>query len=46
MDGCFIVDPNSCKGGLSLLWKDRVSVIIQNYSKHYVDSVVKMEGND
>ncbi|PPD78720.1 hypothetical protein GOBAR_DD24343 [Gossypium barbadense] len=32
-------------GGLELMWRDGVDVTIQNYSKFYIDSLVRYENN-
>lgn len=45
MDGCFVVDPDGRKSGLALLWRDKVSMTIENYPLHHVDSLVKNERN-
>ncbi|PPR90689.1 hypothetical protein GOBAR_AA29995 [Gossypium barbadense] len=32
-------------GGLVLMWRDRMNVSIQRYTKHHIDSMVKLESN-
>ncbi|MFQ6659288.1 hypothetical protein Gotur_028236 [Gossypium turneri] len=32
-------------GGLALMWRDGMNVSIQNYFKHHIDSMVKLENN-
>ncbi|PPD86283.1 hypothetical protein GOBAR_DD16789 [Gossypium barbadense] len=32
-------------GGFALMWRDGMNVSIQNYSKHHIDSMVRLENN-
>jgi hypothetical protein len=40
-DHCFVVDYVSKSGGLMLLWKNSISVVIQNYSRRHINAVVQ-----
>ncbi|MBA0556227.1 hypothetical protein Golob_026343, partial [Gossypium lobatum] len=46
MAGCLAVNSEGQSGGLALLWKDRVDVSIQNYSRHHMDLLVRMENHN
>ncbi|PPR87249.1 hypothetical protein GOBAR_AA33441 [Gossypium barbadense] len=40
-----VVNAEGRRGGLAMMWKDEIAVTIQNYSKHHIESLVKMDGN-
>lgn len=42
-ENCFEVGREGMGGGLALLWSSEVTVHIQSYSKHHIDSVVYAE---
>ncbi|MBA0711256.1 hypothetical protein Golax_010455 [Gossypium laxum] len=46
MAGCLAVNSEGRSGGLALLWKDGVDVSIQNYSRHHMDLLVRMENHN
>lgn len=46
MFGCFVVDSNSSKGSLAILWDNETSVDVQSYSPNHVDMLVKVKGLD
>ncbi|TYG40901.1 hypothetical protein ES288_D12G131400v1 [Gossypium darwinii] len=39
------VNSEGRSGGLALMWRDGMNVSIQNYSKHHIDSMVRLENN-
>ncbi|KAK8356477.1 hypothetical protein V6Z12_A05G356000 [Gossypium hirsutum] len=39
------VNSEGQSGGLALMWRDGMNFSIQNYSKHHIDSLVKLENN-
>ncbi|PPR87553.1 hypothetical protein GOBAR_AA33151 [Gossypium barbadense] len=39
------VNSEGRSGGLALMWRDGMNVSVQNYSKHHIDSMVKLENN-
>ncbi|TYH01231.1 hypothetical protein ES288_A09G041400v1 [Gossypium darwinii] len=39
------VNSEGRSGGLALMWKEGTNVSIQSYSKHHIDSIVKLENN-
>ncbi|KAB1998914.1 hypothetical protein ES319_D12G123600v1, partial [Gossypium barbadense] len=39
------VNSEGRSGGLALIWRDGMNVSIQNYSKHHIDSMVRLENN-
>ncbi|TYG80510.1 hypothetical protein ES288_D02G221900v1 [Gossypium darwinii] len=39
------VNSEGRSGGLALMWRDGMNVSIQNYSKHHIDSMVKLDNN-
>ena len=41
-DSIFVVDKVGQSGGLILLWRDDVWVVIQNYSRRYINALVKV----
>ncbi|KAK5843190.1 hypothetical protein PVK06_005634 [Gossypium arboreum] len=43
-DGLAVNSEGRC-GGLALMWRDGMNVSIQNYSKHHINSMVKLENN-
>ncbi|KAG8661769.1 hypothetical protein MANES_01G039212v8 [Manihot esculenta] len=43
-DGCFSVNRQELREGLSLMWKSHVSVSVVGFSSNFIDSVVS-EGN-
>jgi hypothetical protein len=45
-DHCFVVDCVGKSGGLMLLWKNSISVVIQNYSRHHINAVVQDSPSD
>ncbi|MBA0586902.1 hypothetical protein Gorai_000043, partial [Gossypium raimondii] len=38
-------DLGGVRGGLALLWKEGVEVVVQNYSNHHINSLVSMGDN-
>jgi hypothetical protein len=40
-EGLFVVDPIGRSGGLSLLWKEKNEVEIQNYIRRHINAVIK-----
>ncbi|KAG8478646.1 hypothetical protein CXB51_028454 [Gossypium anomalum] len=42
MASCLGVDPKGRNGGLAIMWKDGIKVIIQNNCSHHIDSLVKL----
>ncbi|PPR90579.1 hypothetical protein GOBAR_AA30105 [Gossypium barbadense] len=45
MQNGLAVNSEGRSGGLALMWRDGMNVSIQNYSKHHIDSMVKLENN-
>ncbi|PPR88585.1 hypothetical protein GOBAR_AA32098 [Gossypium barbadense] len=45
MQNGLAVNSEGRSGGLTLMWRDGMNVSIQNYSKHNIDSLVKLENN-
>ncbi|PPS08710.1 hypothetical protein GOBAR_AA11934 [Gossypium barbadense] len=45
MQNGLTVNSEGRSGGLALMWKERTNFSIQSYSKHHIDSVVKVENN-
>ncbi|TYH19505.1 hypothetical protein ES288_A05G357100v1 [Gossypium darwinii] len=45
MQNGLAVNSEGWSGGLALMWRDGMNVSIQNYSKHHIDSMVKLENN-
>ncbi|KAB1671577.1 hypothetical protein [Gossypium barbadense] len=45
MQNGLAVNSEGRSGGLTLMWRDGMNVSIQNYSKHHIDSMVKLENN-
>ncbi|MBA0742220.1 hypothetical protein Gogos_015299 [Gossypium gossypioides] len=43
MAGCLGFDPEGRKGGLAIMWKDKIEVTIQNNCSHHIDSLVKLD---
>ncbi|KAK8299934.1 hypothetical protein V6Z12_D05G353700, partial [Gossypium hirsutum] len=39
------VNSEGRSGGLAMMWKDGMNAAIQNYSKHHIDSLIKLEGD-
>ncbi|PPD89493.1 hypothetical protein GOBAR_DD13558 [Gossypium barbadense] len=46
MSGCLAVNSNGRSGGLAMLWRDGIEVIIQSYSNMHIDSMVQMENKN
>lgn len=46
MKGCFVMDVNSKKGGLIMLWMAGYEVDIQSFSFNHVDTIVKIKGEE
>ncbi|KAA3462544.1 LINE-1 reverse transcriptase isogeny [Gossypium australe] len=46
MDGCMAVNAEGKSSGLALMWRERVKVTIQNYSKYHIDSLVNIEDGE
>ncbi|TYH09201.1 hypothetical protein ES288_A07G076600v1 [Gossypium darwinii] len=46
MSGCLAVNSNGRNGGLAMLWRDGIEVIIQSYSNMHIDSMVQMENKN
>ncbi|TYH19510.1 hypothetical protein ES288_A05G357600v1 [Gossypium darwinii] len=46
MEGCLAVDSAGKSGGLALLWRDGLDVLVQNYSNFHIDSLVRLENED
>lgn len=42
-ENCFVVGREGMRGGLAMLWSLEVTVHIQSYNKHHIDSVVYSE---
>ncbi|KAA3460547.1 reverse transcriptase [Gossypium australe] len=42
MQNGLVVNSEGRSGGLALMWKDDLDVAIQSYSKHHIDSIVKL----
>ncbi|TYI30108.1 hypothetical protein ES332_A05G362000v1 [Gossypium tomentosum] len=45
MQNGLAVNSEGQSGGLALMWRDGMNFSIQNYSKHHIDSLVKLENN-
>lgn len=43
MQNCLAVDSNRKSGGIAMLWRDEVEVVIQNYLSNHIDSLVKVD---
>ncbi|KAG4192918.1 hypothetical protein ERO13_A07G187699v2 [Gossypium hirsutum] len=39
------VNSEGRSGGLALMWRDGMNISVQNYSKHHIGSMVKLENN-
>lgn len=46
VEGCFIVDASSRKGGMAMLWMDGCEVNIQIFSLNHIDTLVKIKGEE
>lgn len=46
MSSCLAMDSEGQRGGFALMWKEGVDMVIQNYSSHNIDSLVKVEGHN
>ncbi|KAG8488150.1 hypothetical protein CXB51_018462 [Gossypium anomalum] len=46
MSGCLAVSSNGRNGGLAMLWRDGIEVIIQSYSNMHINSMVQMENKN
>ncbi|KAK8283598.1 hypothetical protein V6Z12_D08G105400 [Gossypium hirsutum] len=46
MEGCLAVSSEGKSGGLALFWREGISVMVQNYSKFHIDSLVKMDNGE
>lgn len=44
-ENIFAVDSVGRSGGLALLWRDEVQVVIQNYSRWHINAVVSIYNN-
>ncbi|KAB2021692.1 hypothetical protein ES319_D07G157900v1, partial [Gossypium barbadense] len=42
MQNGLVVNSDGRSGGLALMWKDELDVTIKSYSKHHIDSIVKL----
>ncbi|KAL9661153.1 hypothetical protein QQ045_025975 [Rhodiola kirilowii] len=40
---CFVVDPRGSAGGLAVLWRSEVGLLIRNYSSSHVDAVTRAD---
>ncbi|PPD85534.1 hypothetical protein GOBAR_DD17534 [Gossypium barbadense] len=45
MQNGLVVNSEGRSGGLALMWRGGMDVSIQSYSKHHIDSMVKLESN-
>ncbi|KAB2032283.1 hypothetical protein ES319_D05G362800v1 [Gossypium barbadense] len=45
LQNALAVNSEGRSGGLAMMWKDGMNVAIQNYSKHHIDSLIKLEGD-
>ncbi|KAG4109651.1 hypothetical protein ERO13_1Z049387v2 [Gossypium hirsutum] len=45
LQNALAVNSEGRSGGLAMIWKDGMNVAIQNYSKHHIDSLIKLEGD-
>ncbi|KAG4182229.1 hypothetical protein ERO13_A09G031322v2, partial [Gossypium hirsutum] len=43
MEGCLAVSAEGKSGGLALLWREGMKVMMQNYSKYHIDSLVCLD---
>ncbi|KAH1083051.1 hypothetical protein J1N35_022812 [Gossypium stocksii] len=39
IDGCLVVSSEGRSGGLTMLWRERVDVAMQNYFNHHINSL-------
>lgn len=46
MEGCLAVSSEGKSGGLALMWREGMSVTVQNYSKFHIDSLVSMDDSE
>ncbi|KAB1998912.1 hypothetical protein ES319_D12G123400v1, partial [Gossypium barbadense] len=46
MEGCLAVSSDGKSGGLALMWREGVRVMVQNYSKYHIDASVSMEDGE
>ncbi|MBA0864084.1 hypothetical protein Goshw_029759 [Gossypium schwendimanii] len=43
MEGCLAVSSGGKSGGLALLWREGVKVVVQNYSNYHIDSLITLD---
>ncbi|KAH1072554.1 hypothetical protein J1N35_024882 [Gossypium stocksii] len=43
MSNCLADDSNERSGGLAMLWREWLEVVIQSYSSNHIDSLVKLD---
>lgn len=43
LDNCLDIDLVSFWSGLALLWKKKAQVVVNSYSTHHVDVIIKIE---